>query len=31
LTEGNGWVALVTDFESMAEAEEAAFGMLVIP
>ena len=30
-TERNGWMALVTDAESMAEAEEAAFGVLVVP
>jgi hypothetical protein len=31
VTERNSCVALVTDFESMAEAEEVAFGMLVFP
>lgn len=31
VTERNGWMALVTNFESVAEAEEAAFGMLVVP
>ena len=31
VAERNGWLALVTDFKSMAEAVEAAFGMLIIP
>ena len=30
VTERDGWAMLVTNFESMAEAEEAAFGMLVV-
>jgi hypothetical protein len=31
VTKRNGWVALVTDAESIAKAEEVAFGMLVFP